>query len=255
MVLTVNSGNETTVIGGFESGELVFTAEFITPAAITADEYTIKIRELLSLKSEVKTFDGAVVADVSDIGTGVIKTALKSIVKGRVVVIGPGVKTGLNIRIDNPAVLGANLVAVSVGAVQKYGCPIIVANMGTAFVFTVIDEKGIVRGGAIVPGLVSSLRALSDNAAELPQITLSDENSYHFLGTNTASCMEAGAVHAYAAIAEGFYSRYRELVGDARLVITGSFSELIARYCKVPVVTDQALALDGLYQIYKKNIK
>jgi type III pantothenate kinase len=255
MILAISSGNEYTAVGGYDGdGKLAFTADFVTPAAITADEYTIKLKGLIALKApENAVFDGAAVADVSDIGAGVIKTALKNIVTGRIITIGPGVKTGLNIRIDDPAVLGANLVADAAGAVSKYGYPVVIADLGTATVFTVVDAHGVLRGGAIIPGFNMSLRALSDNAASLPRIQASADKTYSVLGTNTAACMKSGIVFAAAAVLDGFLARYKTIIGEAPLIVTGAYAEIGAKYCESPVIIDKTLTLKGLYEIYKKQ--
>ncbi|MDR0974490.1 MAG: type III pantothenate kinase [Ruminococcus sp.] len=253
MVLAINSGNEFTDIGVFESDKLTYKAQFVTPSACTADEYTVK---LLSMSGEKKSFDGAVIADVSDIGAGVIKSAVKKFVgSGKVVVIGPGVKTGLNIRIDNPAALGANLVAAAAGAMLNYGYPVIIADMAAASAFTVIDGNGVVRGGALVPGFSLSLRALSDNTAQLPRVHVNETASYSVLGTNTESCMKSGIVYAAAAVIDGFVRRYRAVIGeDAPTILTGSYASIASKYCEEQVKIDSSLALVGLAAIYRRNI-
>jgi type III pantothenate kinase len=252
MLLAINSGNEFTDIGLFEDEKLTFRTQFVTPSAVTSDEYTIKLQTMLG----ERCFKGAVIADVSDIGTGVISEAVGRITNGggRIVVIGPGVKTGLNIRIDNPAALGANLVAIAAGAALAYGYPVITCDLSLSTAFTVIDRDGIVRGGALVPGFNLSLRALSDNAAELPRVHVSESASYSVLGTNTESCMKSGIVYAAAAVIDGFAKRYKAILGeDAGVVITGRYAKIASRYCEEQVVIDDALVLNGLAAIYKRN--
>jgi type III pantothenate kinase len=253
MLLAINSGNEFTDLGVFDSENISFRAQFVTPSACTADEYTIKLRSLIGDIGDI-AFDGAVIADVSEVGTDVIRAAVKRFTNGRIVVIGPGVKTGLNIRIDNPAALGANLVAAAAGAVEKYGYPVITADFAAATAFTVIDKDGIVRGGALVPGFNLSLRALSDNAAELPRVHVSETASYSVLGTNTESCMKSGIVFAAAAVIDGFVKRYKDILGaDAAVVITGRYSKIASKYCEEQVIIDDELVLNGLACIYRRN--
>jgi type III pantothenate kinase len=276
MFLAINSGNEFTDVGVFDSDKLIFRAQFVTPSAITADEYTVKLRSMLEDGARANldvdfnvrdlpvkpqslplgaNFGGAVIADVSDVGSSVIFAAAKRLTKGRVVVIGPGVKTGLNIRIDNPAALGANLVAVAAGAAEKYGCPVITADLAAATAFTVIDGNGFVRGGALIPGFNLSLRALSDNTAELPRVHVNETASYSILGTNTESCMKSGIIYAAAAVIDGFAKRYKAILGaDAAVVITGRYAQISAKYCEEEVVIDSELALNGRAAIYKRNI-
>ncbi|MDR0944526.1 MAG: type III pantothenate kinase [Ruminococcus sp.] len=251
MLLAINSGNEFTDIGLFEDDKLSFRTQFVTPSAVTADEYTIKLQTMLGKR----TLNGAVIADVSDIGAGVISEAVGRITNGgRIVVIGPGVKTGLNIRIDNPAALGANLVAIAAGAAGSYGYPVITCDLSLSTAFTVIDRDGIVRGGALVPGFNLSLRALSDNAAELPRVHVSESAAYSVLGTNTESCMKSGIVYAAAAVIDGFVKRYKAILGeDAGVVLTGRYAKIASRYCEEQVVIDDTLVLNGLAAIYKRN--
>jgi type III pantothenate kinase len=250
MFLCLSSGNEFTDIGVFDSDKLVFRSQFVTPSAATADEYTVKLQSLLCGHE----FFGAAIADVSGIGTDAIKAAVRKITDGRVISVGPGVKTGLNIRIDNPAALGANLAALAVGAVNKYGSPVIIVDMAAATAFTVVDADGSVRGGALVPGFNLSLRALSDNAAELPRVHVFESASYSVLGTNTESCMKSGIVYASSAIIDGLVKRYRDIIGFAPAVITGPYAKIGSRYCEEQVQIDPTLALDGLAAIYKRNI-
>jgi type III pantothenate kinase len=122
--------------------------------------------------------------------------------------------------------------------------------------FTVIDRNGVVRGGALIPGFNLSLRALSDNAAELPRVHVSETASYSVLGTNTESCMKSGIVYAAAAITDGFVKRYRavpEIGADAPVILTGQYAKIASKYAEERVVIDETSALDGLYQIYTRN--
>jgi type III pantothenate kinase len=256
MVLVLSSGNEITLLGGFNGEELLFTAEFVTPSACTADEYTIKLREMIGLYiADPVTIDGAVFADVSELGADVIRSALKKLSTGRVISVGPGVKTGLNIGIDNPAHLGANIVADAVGAIAKYDTPIIIADMNTATVLTVIDESGKLLGGAIAPGLGVSLSVLTEKTAELPRVNIPADggSTVNVLGTNTVSCMKSGAVFGTAAIIDGFTRRYTEITGTAKVILTGTYAALTAKYCETAVTVDKDLTLCGLMAIYRRN--
>jgi type III pantothenate kinase len=201
------------------------------------------------------TIEGAAAADVSELGTDVIKSALKRLTAGRVITVGPGVKTGLNIRIDNPAVLGANLVADAVGAMAKYPAPLIIADMSTATAIAVIDSGGRLLGGAIMPGLGVSLAALSEKTAELPRVPIPSVggSNINVLGTNTISCMQSGAVYGTASALDGFIRRYSEITKGAKVILTGTYAELTAKYCETDVTIEKNLALDGLMAIYRRN--
>jgi type III pantothenate kinase len=166
--------------------------------------------------------------------------------------IGPGIKTGLNIRIDNPATLGADMVAGCVAALEKYPCPAIIFDLGTATTVSVIDSDRVMIGGCIMPGVRISLEALSTRTAQLPHISL--EAPAHVIGKNTVDCMVAGSVIGTAAMMDGICDRIEEELGKpCTVVATGGLAKVTSPYCKRKVFLDENLLLDGLYILYERN--
>lgn len=171
-------------------------------------------------------------------------------------VVGAGIKTGLNIRMEfNSQQLGADIVANAVSALEKYPVPIIMIDMGTATIISYISEKRTYEGGLMFPGVRLSLDALSHHTAQLPNISL--EHPRQLIGKNTEDCMRSGIVYGTAAMLDGVIDRIRETLGGAEpsIVATGPNAPVIARYCRNHVVYDKYLLMEGLYAIYQKNAK
>ena len=169
-------------------------------------------------------------------------------------VVGPGIKTGLNIRLDNPAILGADLVCGAVGALLKYKPPLIIFDFGTATTISGIDSTGAFLGGSIIPGINVSLKALSSSAAQLQDIN-TDSGSIGVIGTNTIDSMRSGSILGSASMMDGMISRYKEVLGeDATVVATGGLASSVTPYCKTKeIILDNDLLLDGLLAIYRRN--
>ncbi len=254
MVLTIDVGNTQTIIGIFDNDELVFTARISSDRHKTRDEYAVAISSVLSLyKGKSNEFDGAIISSVVPQISGHLEGAVKMLFNCRVFLVGPGVKTGLNIKIDNPAQLGADLVCVSVAALKKYPIPSIVFDLGTATTISALNDKGEMIGGSILTGVNTALNALSSGTAQLPQISLDGEVAV--IGSNTIDCMRSGAVLGNASMIDGMILRYREILGDNLTVIaTGGLSKVIVPHCCEQIIIDETLLLDGLYAIYKRNI-
>lgn len=254
MILTIDVGNTHTIIGVYDSDELVFTARISTDRQKTRDEYSIIIRSVLSLSDKVSgEIEGAIISSVVPQVSGLLVGAIQCLYNCKVFVVGPGVKTGLNIKIDNPAQLGADLVCVSVAALKKYPLPSIVFDLGTATTISALTENGDMIGGSILTGVNTALNALSQGTAQLPQISLDGEVST--IGSNTIDSMRSGAVLGNASMIDGMISRYKKILGENTTVIaTGGLSKVIVPHCNENIIIDETLLLDGLYAIYKKNI-
>ncbi|MBQ5815835.1 MAG: type III pantothenate kinase [Oscillospiraceae bacterium] len=253
MILTIDVGNTHTIIGAFCEGKLLFTSRISTDRHKTQDEYAVAIRSVLSLHGATDSIDGAIISSVVPQVSSLLENAIKMLFGCRVFVVGPGVKTGLNIKIDNPAQLGADLVCVSVAAQNKYPLPSIVFDLGTATTISALTEKGEMIGGSILTGVGTALNALAQGTAQLPQISLSGEVSV--IGSNTVDCMRSGAIIGAAAMIDGMILRYKEILGENTTVIaTGGLAGSIVPHCRESIVVDDNLLLDGLYSIYKKNI-
>lgn len=253
MVFTVDVGNTNIVLGAFDSGELVFVSRIATDPAKMEDQYAIEFADILTLYGySTRLFDGAIISSVVPPLLPMIKRAVKKLLNCKVYVVGPGIKTGLNIKIDNPAVLGSDLVCGAVAALSKYPVPCVVFDLGTATTIMALDDTGALVGGSIYPGVRISLEALSKRTAQLPYVNT--EPIDHVIGTNTSDSMRSGILHGTASMIDGMVQRYCEELGeDATVVATGGIANTVIRYCKSEITVDENLLLDGLYLIYQKN--
>lgn len=254
MILTIDVGNTHTIIGVYDNDELIFTARMSTDRQKTRDEYAVSIRSILSLSDKVGgEVEGAIISSVVPQVSGLLDGAIKRLFDCKVFIVGPGVKTGLNIKIDNPAQLGADLVCVSVAAQKKYPLPSIVFDLGTATTISALNKNGEMVGGSILTGVNTALNALAQGTAQLPQISL--EGEVGVIGSNTIDCMRSGAVLGNACMIDGMIARYKEILGeDTTVIATGGLSKVIAPHCREEIIIDETLLLDGLYTIFKKNI-
>ncbi|MGI6031165.1 MAG: type III pantothenate kinase [Eubacteriales bacterium] len=253
MVLAIDIGNTNIVLGGIKDGEIRFVARLATDSLKTEDQYGVEIKNILQLYSiNLTEIDGGIISSVVPPLSNILKSALSKIIHRPPLVVGPGVKTGLNILMDNPAQLGSDLVVNAVAGLAEYKPPLIIIDMGTATTISVVDEKGNYIGGGIYPGVRISLDALSGRAAQLPYISL--ENPRHAIGKNTIDCMRSGVIYGNAAMIDGMIDRIEdELRQPATTIATGGISQFIVPHCRRQVVYDADLLLKGLYLIYQKN--
>ena len=254
MILTVDVGNTNIVLGAFEDDKLKFTSRVATEASKMEDQYAIEFADILKLYGyKPSHFDGAIISTVVPPLIPVLKSAIKKLLKCKVLVVGPGIKTGLNIKIDNPAILGSDLVCAAVGAMKKFTPPLIIFDLGTATTITAIDRKGALLGGSIFPGVKVSLNALSHATAQLPHISTELEGKI-VIGANTLDSMKSGIVLGTASMMDGMIDRYREILGDdATVLATGGLAPNIANHCRRDLFIEPDLLSDGLYTICKKN--
>jgi len=255
MVLTVDIGNTNIVLGGFVDDNLTFVARIATNANKTEDEYATKIKSILALhKVEKKEVKGAIISSVVPPLTRVMSDALKMVYGIEPLLVGPGIKTGINIRCDDPSSVGADLICGCVAANTIYGNPALVIDMGTATKMMLIDNTGTFTGVSIIPGVNIALKALASGTAQLPQISLEAPKSV--IGKNTADCMRSGAVFGNASMIDGMIDRFAEELGyELKLIATGGLSKTIIKHCKHDIVLDDDLLLKGLNILYKKNCK
>ena len=253
MVLAVDIGNTNVVLGTFEGEQIRFLGRLATDRGATELDYTVQIRNLLRLNDmSGASFEGAIICSVVPAVTGNMREAVSLLVKKNVMVVGPGLKTGLKINIDNPGALGADRVADAVGAVSQYPLPLITIDMGTATTIGVVDETKSFIGGMIVPGVMVSLNALSGGTSQLPHIAL--EPPKQPIGRNTVDCMRSGIVYHNAAGVDGMISRIEEQLGrKCTVVVTGGLSSSIIPYCRHEMIYDPDLLLKGMMVIYNKN--
>lgn len=253
MLLTVDIGNTNITLGAYNSNILAFTARLATDTRKTDDQYAIEIKHILSLYN-IESFDieDCIIASVVPSVGRQISQAVSKLCQIVPLMLGPGVKTGLNIKIDNPAQLGADLVAGAVGAIDNYTMPCVVIDMGTASTISVLDKNGSFLGGIISAGVRLTLKALTENTALLSSIPIEAPKSV--IGTNTTECMQSGLVYGTAAMLDGILEQITEEIGEKpTIVATGGLSKEIITHCKNNIIYNENLLLEGLRVIYEKN--
>lgn len=255
MILTLSVENTNLVLGVFAGEKLLFTSRIATDRSRTGDEYAIAFRSILDLHGiSAGEIQGGIISSVVPALINEIKAALRLILGKEPLVVGPGVKTGLNILMDNPAALGSDLVVNAVAAAAEYPAPLIVVDLDTATTLCAVNEKKSFVGTVIAPGAALSVAALADACDQLPRISL--ETPREIIGKNTIDSMKSGAVFGTAAMLDGLVSRMEaQLGGNCTVIATGSLAEIIAPHCSRNVVVDQRLLLKGLRRIYEKNVK
>jgi len=255
MLLTINIGNTNIGLAVFDEDKKVFSCGLKTDTACTEDQYAVLMKSVFELNDvDSSAFSGAIISSVVPELTGVIKEAVYKLSGKNPLIVGPGIKSGLNILIDNPAQLGADLVAGAVAAIELYPLPCIVITFETALTFSVIDRKGVFRGAVIAAGLKTSLKALTERAALLHHVGIEAPPS--IIGKNTVHSMQAGLTYGTAALLEGVAARIeQELNEPATLVATGKHAADIISICSREIILNQDLIFEGLRMIYNKNIK
>lgn len=255
MILAVDIGNSNIVIGGIEQDQILFEARLRTDATKTSDEYCIDVKMILEVYHvDASAVEGAIISSVVPQVLNSIKTAITKLTGKTALVVGPGLKTGLNIKIENPAQTGADLVVDSVAALREHKAPIIVIDMGTATTVTVLDETGAFIGGSICPGVKISMDALTDRTALLPGLQL--DQPKRAIGRNTIDCMRSGIMLGTACMLDGLVERMEEELGSkATVVATGGIARFIIPMCRTPIIYDKDLLLKGLAILYRENVK
>ena len=253
MLLAIDVGNTNIVLGGIRDGEQIFSARLKSDRSKTADQYALDIQGILTLygvsPSEV---EGGILSSVVPYLQSVLPDAVKILTGVELMVVGPGIKTGLNIRTDNPASVGSDLIVAAVAARAKYKTPIAIVDMGTATTLSLVLRDNEYMGGMIIPGLWTSLNALSANAAQLPYIDLNGPAK--LIGTNTVDCMRSGAINGTAAMLDGLIDRLEdELKEPVTPILTGGLSPVIAPACRRRFHLEPDILIDGLMILYEKN--
>lgn len=251
MILAVDVGNTNTVLGILDGDNMIFSGRIATKTDETEDDCAVRLYSFLQINS-VGKIDGAIISSVVPVLNRTLLKAIKKVTGVDALVVGPGIKTGLNIRIDNPAELGADLVVGAVASIAKYPCPQIIFDLGTATTASVIDKNKTYIGGAVLCGVKTAINAISSGTAQLPQVDISAPNKA--ICSNTIDCMRSGAVFGSAALIDGFVSRFEDELGEkATVIITGGLGKTISQQCKTDVFYDENLLIDGLKIIYDKN--
>lgn len=255
MILAIDMGNTNIVIGCIDDTKTYFVERLSTDKSKTALEYAVSFKtvlELYGIKNE--ELDGAIISSVVPPLTNVLSEAVNKIIGKRPLIVGPGLKTGLNIHMDNPKQVGSDLIVDAVAGIAEYGAPLIIIDMGTATTISMIDSAKNYVGGVIMPGLRLSMDALASGAAQLYKVSL--EKPSTVIGKNTSDCMKSGLVMGNAACIDGMLDRFMEEMGvEATVVATGGIANIVIPLCKHNIIIDDTLLLKGLKIIYDKNRK
>ena len=253
MILTVDIGNSNIVIGGVEGEEILFEARLRTDATKTSDEYCVDLKSLLDVyRVDAESIEGAIIGSVVPQVLNSFQTAIKKLTGKQSLVVGPGLKTGLNIKIENPAQTGADLVVGCVAALREHKPPMIVVDMGTATTMVVLDQTGALVGGCICPGVKISMDALTERTALLPGLQL--DQPKHAIGRNTIECMRSGIMMGNACMIDGMVERMEEELGCKTTVIaTGGIAKFVIPMCKTQIIYDKDLLVKGLAALYRDN--
>ena len=253
MILAVDIGNSNIVLGGMEGNEIIFEARVRTDATKTSDEYCIDLKNVLDIYGVERTcVEGAIIASVVPQVLNSIKTAIKKLIGKNPLVVGPGLKTGLNIKVENPSQTGADLVVGAVAALRQHKPPMIVIDMGTATTMIVLDETGAFIGGSISPGVKISQDALTNGTALLPGLQLDAPKKA--IGRNTIDCMRSGIMLAHACMIDGMVQRMEAELGyKTKVIATGGIAKFVLPMCQTPILYDKDLLLKGLSILYAEN--
>ena len=253
MILAIDMGNSNIVIGCIDDEKSYFEERLSTDKSKTALEYAIGFHTVLELYNiDVSRIEGAIISSVVPPLTNVVKSAVEKIIGKTPLVVGPGIKTGLNLQMDNPRSVGSDLIVDAVAGITEYGAPLILIDMGTATTMSVVDKDNNYVGGVIMTGLRLAMESLSSRASQLFNVIL--EVPKNVIGKNTTDCMKSGIVLGNAACIDGMIDRLEEELGYSTTVVaTGGLAHVVIPLCKHDIIVDDALLLKGLKIIYDKN--
>lgn len=255
MILTIDIGNSNIVIGGVDADKIVFEARLRTETTKTSDQYCVDLKILLDIY-QISTADieGSIIASVVPQVLNSMQTAIKKLTGRQPLVVGPGLKTGLNIRLENPSQTGADLVVGCVAALREHKPPMIVIDMGTATTMVVLDDSGALIGGCICPGVKISMDALTERTALLPGLQLDQPKKA--IGRNTIDCMRSGIMMGAAAMVDGMVQRMETELGQRTTVVaTGGIAKFVLPMCHTDIHYDKDLLIKGLAALYRDNVK
>lgn len=255
MILTVDIGNSNIVLGGVQDDRVVFEARLRTETTKTSDQYCVELKILMEVYGvSSKDIEGTIIASVVPQVLNSVRTAIHKLTGKAPLVVGPGLKTGLNILLENPGQTGADLVVADVAALREHKPPLIVIDMGTATTMSVLDQNGAHIGGCIVPGVKISMDALTDRTALLPGLQL--DQPKRVIGRNTVDAMRSGIMLGTASMLDGMVERMEaELGSKATVIVTGGIAKFIIPMCKTPMIYDKDLIVKGLAALYRDNVK
>ncbi len=251
MLLVADIGNSTSVFGMFDDQRLIRRWR-ITTVDRTTDEFELMLDGLVA--GDAPAVTGAAVASVVPATTEVLRATLRRMIGDEVVVVGPGTKTGLQISVDNPREVGADRIANAVGAIERYGAPVITVDFGTATTVDLVGSSGAYQGGAIAPGVRVAAEALVEATSALRRVELAVPR--HAVGRSTVEAMQAGLTYGFAGLVDGLVRRFcaeHELPPETPIVATGGLADVIAPLVESVSQVDEDLTLRGLRLIYERN--
>ncbi|MBR1732089.1 MAG: type III pantothenate kinase [Ruminococcus sp.] len=255
MLLCTDVGNTNIKFALYENDKIVLKLRFSTDLKKTEDEFAAEMHTVFKINNvDSKKIDGSIISSVVPKVTKPLCDAIMKLTGVQTIVIGPGVKSGLNLRIDNPATLGADILCMCVAVKELYPCPSIVIGLGTATTIVYLDKDKSYCGGAIFPGVNISLDALTNHGALLPSVDLNPPKKA--ICTNTEDCIKSGIIFGTASMLDGMIERYKDETGElASVIATGGLAPSIVKNCKNEIIINDDLVLDGLKIIYSKNKK
>ena len=255
MLLAIDIGNSNIVVGCIEGQTILHEARLATDLIKTSDQYCMDLKNLLSLYEINRTMiEGVIISSVVPPVLNSFKTAVTKLTGIKPMVVGPGIKTGLNILMDNPAQIGSDLVVAAVAALREYPAPLIIIDMGTATTMSVINANRAYIGGCICPGVRISSEALTARTAQLPGISL--EAPKRAIGKNTIDSMQSGIMLGAACMLDGMIDRMEQELGQpATVLATGGIARFVIPMCRRTIIFDRNLLLKGLTILYENNKK
>ena len=253
MILAIDIGNTNIVLGCMEGQTILVEARMATDLLKTSDQYCVELKNLLKLyEIDLTAIDGVIISSVVPPVLNSCRTAVRKLTGKMPMIVGPGIKTGLNIQMENPAQIGSDLIVAAVAALHRFKPPLVIIDMGTATTITAIDRSGSYVGGCICPGPKISAEALSSRTAQLPAISL--ESPKRAIGKNTVEAMRSGVMLGAACMVEGLAARMNEeLGGGATIVATGGIARFVLPMCRSEIIYDRDLLLKGLAILYENN--
>lgn len=253
MVLAIDLGNTNIVVGLVEKDKIVFEERFSTDKNKTAIEYSILIKNLFELNSiNLKNVDGVIISSVVPQITENIKKATQKLFEVEPIIVSSELNLGFDILIDNKQELGADLIVGAAAGIAKFSLPLVIIDLGTATTFSYINENREFLGGIIMPGILTSLNSLVNNASNL--VGISADSPKRVVGKNTSESMISGTIHGAAAMIDGMIERIEtEQNTKVEVVATGGLSNLVIPYCKREIKIDNSLLIEGLLILYKRQ--
>ncbi len=253
MLLAIDIGNTNIVIGCIENDEILFKARIATDRLRTSDQYGVEIKNMLeAFGAHKEDISDCIIASVVPPVFNSVYTGVYKVIGKQPMVVGPGLKTGLNIHVDIPSQVGSDRIVAAVAALSEYKAPLVLIDLGTATTIEVVEPENTYLGGVIFPGVMVSLDSLTSRAAQLPGISL--DKPKNIIGKNTVDCMRSGMMYGTAAMLDGVIDRIAQELGhSSTIVATGGLAQFITPLCNHDIILEKDLLLKGLNIIFKKN--